>query len=98
MTLEPDGQATGCNPVEVGSTPTSVSCMRIRILILNFAREHMASSGQRRTGLAFGDWRRAFREWNENRGDVVGVVAHLDRATDLESVGSGFDSRPQPSA
>ena len=25
MTLEPDGQATGCNPVEVGSTPTSVS-------------------------------------------------------------------------
>ncbi len=24
-TLEPDGQATGCNPVEVGSTPTSVS-------------------------------------------------------------------------
>ena len=25
MTLEPDGTATGCNPVEVGSTPTSVS-------------------------------------------------------------------------
>ena len=24
-TLEPDGEATGCNPVEVGSTPTSVS-------------------------------------------------------------------------
>ena len=24
-TLEPDGQATGCNPVEVGSTPTGVS-------------------------------------------------------------------------
>ncbi len=24
-TLEPDGQAAGCNPVEVGSTPTSVS-------------------------------------------------------------------------
>ena len=24
-TLEPDGKATGCNPVEVGSTPTSVS-------------------------------------------------------------------------
>jgi hypothetical protein len=23
-TLEPDGQATGCNPVEVGSTPTGV--------------------------------------------------------------------------
>ena len=24
-TLEPEGQATGCNPVEVGSTPASVS-------------------------------------------------------------------------
>lgn len=24
-TLEPDGQATGCNPVEVGSIPTGVS-------------------------------------------------------------------------
>ena len=24
-TLEPEGQATGCNPVEVGSTPTGVS-------------------------------------------------------------------------
>ena len=24
-TLEPDGQAAGCNPVEVGSTPTGVS-------------------------------------------------------------------------
>ena len=25
MTLEPGGTATGCNPVEVGSTPTGVS-------------------------------------------------------------------------
>jgi len=25
VTLEPDGQATGCNPVEVGSIPTGVS-------------------------------------------------------------------------
>ena len=25
LTLEPDGTATGCNPVEVGSTPTGVS-------------------------------------------------------------------------
>jgi hypothetical protein len=25
MTLEPDGQAAGCNPAEVGSTPTGVS-------------------------------------------------------------------------
>jgi hypothetical protein len=25
LTLEPDGQATGCNPVEVGSIPTGVS-------------------------------------------------------------------------
>ena len=24
LTLEPDGQATGCNPVEAGSTPASV--------------------------------------------------------------------------
>jgi hypothetical protein len=24
MTLEPDGTATGCNPVQVGSTPTGV--------------------------------------------------------------------------
>ncbi len=28
MTLEPDGQATGCNPVQVGSTPTGVSAHR----------------------------------------------------------------------
>ena len=28
MTLEPDGQATGCNPVQVGSTPTGVSADR----------------------------------------------------------------------
>jgi hypothetical protein len=27
MTLEPDGQATGCNPVEVGSIPTGVSAL-----------------------------------------------------------------------
>ena len=25
MTLEPDGTAIGCNPIEVGSTPTGVS-------------------------------------------------------------------------
>jgi hypothetical protein len=25
LTLEPDGTATGCNPVEVGSIPTGVS-------------------------------------------------------------------------
>jgi hypothetical protein len=25
LTLEPEGQATGCNPVEVGSIPTGVS-------------------------------------------------------------------------
>ena len=25
LTLEPDGTATGCNPVQVGSTPTGVS-------------------------------------------------------------------------
>ena len=25
LTLEPDGKATGCNPVQVGSTPTGVS-------------------------------------------------------------------------
>jgi hypothetical protein len=24
VTLEPDGTATGCNPVQVGSTPTGV--------------------------------------------------------------------------
>ena len=28
LTLEPDGQATGCNPVEVGSTPTGVLISR----------------------------------------------------------------------
>lgn len=28
MTLEPDGQAAGCNPAEVGSTPTGVSDSR----------------------------------------------------------------------
>ena len=25
LTLEPDGTAIGCNPIEVGSTPTGVS-------------------------------------------------------------------------
>lgn len=25
MTLEPDGTAIGCNPIEVGSTPTGAS-------------------------------------------------------------------------
>ena len=25
VTLEPDGKATGCNPVQVGSIPTGVS-------------------------------------------------------------------------
>ena len=25
MTLEPDGKAAGCNPAQVGSTPTGVS-------------------------------------------------------------------------
>jgi hypothetical protein len=25
LTLEPNGEATGCNPVEVGSIPTGVS-------------------------------------------------------------------------
>ena len=29
MTLEPDGQATGCNPVEVGSTPTGLFVRRM---------------------------------------------------------------------
>jgi hypothetical protein len=29
-TLEPDGQATGCNPVQVGSTPTGVSASFVR--------------------------------------------------------------------
>jgi hypothetical protein len=33
-TLEPDGQATGCNPVEVGSTPTGV--------FLSACRTHLA--------------------------------------------------------
>ena len=28
LTLEPDGTATGCNPVQVGSTPTGVSDMK----------------------------------------------------------------------
>ena len=30
-TLEPDGQATGCNPVEVGSIPTGVSSCSKRL-------------------------------------------------------------------
>ena len=30
MTLEPDGEATGCNPVEVGSIPTGVSYLQLQ--------------------------------------------------------------------
>jgi hypothetical protein len=57
MTLEPDGQATGCNPVEVGSTPTGVS---------------FQASGwtrQARGALAWpeGDWQGVFRAGNRNR-------------------------------
>ena len=37
LALEPDGTATGCNPVQVGSTPTGVSL------------EAMIRPGQRRT-------------------------------------------------
>ncbi len=32
LTLEPDGKATGCNPVQVGSTPTGVSLIAQPIL------------------------------------------------------------------
>src|SRR4051812_8717736 len=88
MTLEPDGQATGCKPVEVGSTPTSVSYMRFD-LMRNFVSKHMTSSGQRRTGLVFDDWRRAFRAWNRNRGDVIRVVAHLVEQQDITLLVAG---------
>ena len=35
-TLEPDGEAIGCNPIEVGSTPTSVSDHQLPIRITSF--------------------------------------------------------------
>ena len=37
-TPEPDGQATGCNPVEVGSTPTGVSRAMGPSLVMNIGQ------------------------------------------------------------
>jgi hypothetical protein len=37
LTLEPDGQATGCNPVKVGSTPTGVFAFSSRSMRLSRA-------------------------------------------------------------
>jgi len=50
-TPEPDGQATGCNPVEVGSTPTGVSRGGPPAAV-RFSGKRLTSSGPRRTGLA----------------------------------------------
>jgi len=49
MTLEPDGQATGCNPVEVGSTPTGVSLARPPIT-------SRARPGTAKSCVGFGDF------------------------------------------
>ena len=42
-TPEPDGQATGCNPVEVGSTPTGVSDQPTAGLDYIFMNERIVS-------------------------------------------------------
>lgn len=43
-TLEPDGKATGCNPVEVGSTPTGVFR---QLPIPRLVRERFRTAGDR---------------------------------------------------
>jgi hypothetical protein len=49
VTLEPDGQATGCNPVEAGSTPASVSDQPFADL----AGKQVASDSCHRAGRIF---------------------------------------------
>ena len=58
LTLEPDGQATGCNPVQVGSTPTGVSDFAlVRIVVRPCAqyraRRECSSFLSRRPGVGW---------------------------------------------
>ena len=85
-TPEPDGTATGCNPVERGWTPTGVS--------LDGSIEPM-SLGQRRTSRArMGSWRRVFRGWIVTKATSGSMVSSVGRAPDPESGVTG--STPVP--
>ncbi len=73
MTLEPDGQATGCNPVEVGSTPTGVSSKETTSKVL-------VKPGQRRTVPQLTGWHGVFREWVMTKAMQDRKVSSVDRA------------------
>ena len=84
-TLEPDGQATGCNPVDVGSTPTGVF----------FKQADWSRRARGASPSPFGGWfgrvpHRGSKPWRDRI-----VVAQLDRAPDAYSGSHGFESRPQ---
>ena len=61
--LEPDGKAIGCNPIEVGSTPTGVS-LNGRSLMLSVQRHagHQTTASRRCPV-----WHCLFREWDLTR-------------------------------
>jgi hypothetical protein len=75
--LEPDGAATGCNPVQVGSTPTGLS---------DTARPTAHAP------CLCGSRQRVFRSWVLTEGRV-NQVSSVVRAPDRESGCRGFDSR-----
>ena len=83
MTLEPDGKATGCNPVQVGSTPTGVSLQEARTV--DTVRP-AACVGPVRVS-----WR-TFRTWALKRMASI-AVSSVGRAPDKGSGCHGFDSR-----
>ena len=60
-TLEPDGTATGCNPVEVGSTPTGVFNQQLKS-VLKKGRVISPFPAALSTPDEFG-WSGVFREW-----------------------------------
>ena len=101
VTLEPDGTATGCNPVQVGSTPTGVSYESTAVgqavpeTVARFTSKLVdgASAGGALC-TAFAGSRGVFRQ------RVLKVhrrllLAQLVRAPDLESGSRGFDSRTE---
>ena len=91
VTLEPDGTATGCNPVQVGSTPTGVLCEA-------FLKQDAAPpSGARRPVLARGGWRCAFRGRVLACDGVTKVSSMVEHQT-LNLAVMGSTPIPQPRA
>ncbi len=82
VTLEPDGTATGCNPVQVGSIPTGASW---KAMIRPGQRRTLPRPPTRRSVVCvplMGSDRRSCQP-----------VSSVDRAPDRESGCRGFDSR-----